>query len=212
MQQHFPELHEQRRREAEQRLSHYIRVEIGNRFCRNLTLTNGVDSASTPLSYSLTLFAEIIAPPRFSHLDGGDLGAMLIDTVRFALPIELASAIRTRTLASAGPKADRPGWLEDISEDGILDAQMFPFQVSFEVSTSDLEHVLDQNVAIVIIWQRRLKLEPFVIDHSICGDDGGASGQHEVPLGRGLTIERVVERCQPKARVGVGSVLERRVY
>ena len=93
---------------------------------------------------------------------------------------------------------------------GVVDVSSAPFETSFRVK----EGVHAAEAAIIVDWQRRLRLEPLLVEHNLNTDEsgGGAWYAENVALPEGLTLARIVERTRPKARVGAGGPGEMRVY
>lgn len=196
----FPDVYERRREEAEQRLARCICIAIGNR-CVHGTRTARLQPG-VPIRHEVTLFADVVPPPSLADsIAATDLASMLVDGVRFVLPEE-GMVPESVTAAELEP-----------DDEGIVDVPCAPYEVSFRV----LDEVgaprgLRIAVTVVVVWKRRLKLEPLVVEHEICVDEGGATARHEVDLPNGLTVTRIVERTQPKARVGAQSAQETRIY
>ena len=64
-----------------------------------------------------------------------------------------------------------------------------------------------------INFKKRLQLPPTQLDLDVSLQPGAETrAQYSVALRGGLTLQRVLERTLPKARVGVTSATESRVY
>lgn len=182
----FPDIFERRRAEAAARAQSCVRVAVGNRCDRAAQL--------------VTIFAQLVPPTELEGIAAATLADMLIDVVRFALPDEYAYSAPNTGSATTGADSE-----PEPDEDGIVHVPCAPFELSRSVSAGSLEDGGGFGAAIVVIWKRRLKLEPLVVEHDVCLDEGGTVATHEVMLPAGLTLSRIVERSRPKARVGVGS-------
>ena len=157
------------------------------------------------LGEGTTLFAEVVPPQTLKGtLSAAELGAMLVDRVRFVLPME---ALDETSITTRWSVVDAPSAYVD---KGVVDVSSAPFETSFRVK----EGVRAAEAAIIVNWQHRLRLEPLLVEHILNTDEsgGGAWYAENVALPEGLTLARIVERTRPKARVGAGGPGEMRVY
>jgi hypothetical protein len=186
MQESFPDVYERRRQEAVQRSERCICISLGSR---------------NVLGEGTTLFAEVVPPQTLNGtLSAAELGAMLVDRVRFVLPMEALdeTSITTPWSAVDAPSACRQAYVSSA-----------PFETRFRVK----EGVHAAEVVIIVDWQRRLRLEPLLVKHNLNTVESGSGAYAEnVALPEGLTLARIVERTRPKARVGAGGPGEMRVY
>lgn len=190
MQESCPDVYERRRQEAVQRSERCICIHLGSR---------------NVLGEGTTLFAEVVPPQTLKGtLSAAELGAMLVDRVRFVLPME---ALDETSITTRWSVVDAPSAYVD---KGVVDVSSAPFETSFRVK----EGVHAAEAAIIVDWQRRLRLEPLLVEHNLNTDEsgGGAWYAENVALPEGLTLARIVERTRPKARVGAGGPGEMRVY
>ena len=190
LREHQPETWERRRAEADARAARCVILHITS------TCADGSHGSAdlgrqcaghAPVHWTLSVSMEPVGGRSGSACN---VAALFIDAVRVSLPDSLF-------------------WIDDDGErEAMLECE------PYELTRSALSDTTGAGVAILEVdWRRRLRMPLLRVEHQVRLEAGVRSAtQHEVELPEGLTLERVIGRSRPKARVGIGTAAERHIY